>query len=529
MFVEDAPVDAVELEQRRASLWDGARTITEWPATRLAIDDASARGLCEVAHSLVSLPALADAPAAGELSLDQTAACRFATPDTDAELTHLARGLTPAQIDALGCDWYPPTRLDAETAHDKRSPHRPTHPGRPARSANGRRIMPVVTRPGTHRDPTASYIASFGVLGLATTLIGPALSLLRDQVGVSVRAISAVFAAQALGYLIGAVLSGRGYDRAGGSRLLGGGLLAVAFAAAIVPIAGSLPMLSLAFIVLGLGVGALDVGANTLIVWQHGERAGPYLNALHLAFGLGALSVPVLVNRSLAWGGDARIACWTIAALAATTALATLLGDAPRPRAAVDDSLSPGGHDPRSLALLAGFFVFAISLELGFSGWIATYAKTLGMGGANGAAIFTTVFWASFTLSRLASIVISHRVGPSSMIAAATALAITAAALLVGVGSSTPSAFVATALFGAAIAPLVPTIFVYAERQLSLTGVATSWFIGASAVGSFALPWLVGQLYDAAGARVMPIAMLATAVATAGWFVLIGRRVGRAT
>jgi hypothetical protein len=62
------------------------------------------------------------------------------------------------------------------------------------------------------RDPGFTYLASFVVLGLGLTFLGPVLTTLRDQIGVSTATISILFGAQSLGYLAGAVLSGRGYS-----------------------------------------------------------------------------------------------------------------------------------------------------------------------------------------------------------------------------------------------------------------------------------------------------------------------------
>ena len=39
----------------------------------------------------------------------------------------------------------------------------------------------------------------------------------------------------------------------------------------------------------------------------------------------------------------------------------------------------------------------------------------------------------------------------------------------------------------------------FAERHVAITGAATSWFIGAVAMGGFGLPWLIGQLFDRTG------------------------------
>ena len=90
--------------------------------------------------------------------------------------------------------------------------------------------VPATDQRASRRNPTASYIASFVVLGTVNNLIGPALTTLQGQVDTSVRSISALFAAQSLGYLVGSLAGGRGYDRSHGKRLFAGALFVIVMA-----------------------------------------------------------------------------------------------------------------------------------------------------------------------------------------------------------------------------------------------------------------------------------------------------------
>ena len=87
----------------------------------------------------------------------------------------------------------------------------------------------------------------FVVIGLSMTLLGPALSDLRRQVGASVSAISILFVVQSLGYFAGSIVGGRLYDRGLGHRALSGALVVVAVGMALIPAAGQLGVLSVVF------------------------------------------------------------------------------------------------------------------------------------------------------------------------------------------------------------------------------------------------------------------------------------------
>jgi len=101
---------------------DGARDEAEWLARRLALEPATARRIAELAERLDDLPALASAFAAGELSIDQAAAtAAFAAPELDEAIAEAARGLTPAQIERLGDELFPPeAEDDAKIARERR-------------------------------------------------------------------------------------------------------------------------------------------------------------------------------------------------------------------------------------------------------------------------------------------------------------------------------------------------------------------------------------------------------------------------
>ena len=131
------------------------------------------------------------------------------------------------------------------------------------------------SRRAAGRDPGFTYLASFVVLGLALTFLGPVLTTLRDQVGVSTATISVLFGAQSLGYLAGAVLGGRGYDLGFGHRLMAGSLVGAAVAFLVISVAGSLTVLIVFFVLLGLSGSIVDVGGNALLVWTRGAGVGP--------------------------------------------------------------------------------------------------------------------------------------------------------------------------------------------------------------------------------------------------------------
>ena len=371
-------------------------------------------------------------------------------------------------------------------------------------------------------DPLVAYLSSFVVLGVVLGMLGPALPSLRAQVGASVSGISFVFVAQSAGYLVGAGAGGRALDRGYGHRLLGGALVLMAVGLLLVTQAHSLGVLCGAFVVLGLAIGLTEVGSNTLIVWARNPTSPAMINALHFVFGVGALLSPFLVNRSLSLRGNVR-AAYIGAALACLLAAAVVATRrTPKP---VDVAEHARGEEaPRPLLLaVALFFALYVGIEVGFAGWIATYAQSVGLGGSGTGAALTAVFWAAFTVGRLGAVAIAARVRPIALLVGSCAVSVLAAvAFLAAHGRGAP-VWVATVVFAFGLAPQFASMIAFASEHFPLTGSATSWFLAAAAVGGLTVPWVIGQLFSASGCGALAAVTVIGSVVTLAWVLVLDR------
>jgi fucose permease len=371
------------------------------------------------------------------------------------------------------------------------------------------------TQARTVTGPVVLYWCAFLVIGLSLSFLGPALSELRETVGVDIGSIGVLFVGLSLGYVAGSFIGGRLYDRFVGHRVFSTSLFVVAAGVAAVPVLSSLGTLFAAFVLVGVGAAIGDVGANTMLMWETGSEGGRAMNVLHLCFGIGALAAPLLVHLGL---GVATGVCAVGCVLLGGAALAVR---SPRQRVATDDrEQSP---PPRLLALLSAFFCFYVGLEVGFAGWIPTYGEEIDLSDL-AVTWLTATFWIGFTSGRLLASAIAHRFRPKLVLAAACTLTVVAAVVLVvGDGRAGPIWF-GTALFGLAAAPQFPVMLSYLERRLHITGSATSWFVGAAGIGGLAFPWLIGQSIDAWGASALVWSVLVLSLTTAASLLVSDRR-----
>lgn len=376
---------------------------------------------------------------------------------------------------------------------------------------------------------TAAYFTAFVALGLAYASLGPTLTDLAAHVGSSLTAISYVFTARGLGYLVGSVIGGWLYDRVGGNPVMAAVLVLVAAVMVVIPLVPVLWLLVGLILLIGIFEGAVDVGGNTLLVWVHGDKVDPYMNALHFFFGVGAFLSPIIIAQAVRFTGGIRWAYWVLAILIVPVAVLLLRLSSPQGEGG-DRSESPDGgaaariaprRDLQLVLMVALFFFLYVGAEGSFGGWIATYAQATGIGDAETAAYLTSAFWGAITLGRLLSIPIGARFSPRQVLAGDMVGCLLSVAVLVIWPGVRWAAWVGTFGAGLAMASVFPTTISLAERHMTITGGITSLFFVGGSLGGMLVPWAIGQLFERVGPGVTTAAIMGAVALDALVFVLV--------
>jgi FHS family Na+ dependent glucose MFS transporter 1 len=348
---------------------------------------------------------------------------------------------------------------------------------------------------------TMIYYAGFVALGLTAASLGPTLTRLADHTGSDIQQISVLFTARSFGYLLGSLLAGRVYDRLPGHQLMTAGLAALALTLALAPIIPWLAVLVAVFLFMGLAEGLFDVGGNTLLVWVHGARVGPFMNALHFFFGFGAFIAPVIVAQAVRVSGDINLAYWTLAVLTILPGVGLLFRSNPtHPHHSGETKAEPRSN--RLLAMLMVFFFLYVGAEVSFGGWIFTYVQAQGLAGEEQAAYLTAAFWGAFTLGRLFSIPIARVFRPRTVLLVDLVGCILSVGAILAFPGSTLAGWGGAVGVGLFMASIFPTTILLAERRMTLTGSTTSLFFLGSSLGAMLIPFLIGQLFGRIGPAV---------------------------
>ncbi len=297
---------------------------------------------------------------------------------------------------------------------------------------------------------------------------------------------------------MGSLGVGKILDRAPGHLMLALILTIMAFTLAIVPMISSLWLLTVIIIVLGMAEGGLDVSANLLIVWAHQERANPYMNAMHFFFGVGALLAPVLLARAILVHANVNWAFWILAIYPLPWAIWLLR--LPAPSSPVN-SLFVENHQYRwpLVALISLVFVFYIGAEIGFGGWIYTYAVSLDLLNPAGAALLTSFFWGALTFGRLLGIAIASRFNSVVILIGDFIGCMICLSIIYWAPEVTTFVWVGTLGLGLCMASIFPTLLLFADRNMTLSGSVTRWFFVATGLGGMILPYYLGVLMEKFG------------------------------
>ncbi len=378
-----------------------------------------------------------------------------------------------------------------------------------------------VLRTTTRADwsKTAVYYAAFISIGLVSAILGPTLPALAANTGTIVGEIGFLFTARSLGYMIGSMFGARLFDRLPGHRLMAVMVVVISLTLALTPVMGQIWLLTAVLFLTGFAENMVDVGANTLIVWVHREKVGPFMNGLHFFFGVGAFLSPIVVAQVLLHSDGVTWAYWLLALI--VLPVSPLLGMQPSPTARRETSASsvelladtavspttdqltdnPTGQTNIPLLLLIMAFLFLyVGMEIGFGGWVFTYATTLGLVEKTAAAYLTSAFWGALTAGRLLSIPLAARLRPRTILLLDLVGALVSVGLILIWQNSAAALWLGAIGLGFFFASIFPTTLALAERRMTITGQITGWiFVGAS-LGGAALPWLMGGLLDSVAA-----------------------------
>lgn len=348
----------------------------------------------------------------------------------------------------------------------------------------------------------AAACLGMAVFGIVLTTVGAVLPSVVERFGVDKAQAGSLFLSLSLGILAGSLVFGPVVDRHGYKSLLllCTGLVALGLEG--IAFAPSFAWLRMAVLLIGLGGGVVNGGANALVsdVSEGGRASG--LSYLGIFFGVGAVGVPFALALLLG-----AFSYTTLVAATGLTVLAPLAFMAatrfPVPKQAQGFPIARGlGLLREPFLVLLGLTLFLQSgMEISVGGWTATYFKEeLGLAGHRGL-FFLSLYWLAMMLARLALGALLGRVSPTRALYAGIAAAFLGSWLLRAAREPGPAA-AGIVLVGAGFAAAFPVVLsLVGDRYAGLSGTAFSIALAMALTGGMLLPYVTGVLGQAFGLR----------------------------
>lgn len=340
------------------------------------------------------------------------------------------------------------------------------------------------------------YFATLGLFGLLTSSLGPVLPDLSFQVAASLDIVSIVFTARAFGFFFGSLLCGRLLDKYKSHPFFAVLFLVLSLATIYLPFSSSIWLLSGGVFIQGICLGFVVVGASTLIVWEHADNPGPWLNTQGFINGMGGFLSPLIISAATTWKGSYSFAFWLFGALACILAAFFLFVRSPMIRTLDEQATINKKPNIKGLVyLMAAVFLLYVGAEVSFNGWIFTIATTSYSLSIINARLLNSAFWGSMAVGRVIGIPISKKYPADKILFISFTGSIISLLTSIIFSHSSALLWASTIGMGLFMATIFSSLLMYTEKQMQLSGKKTSVFFSATSIGGMLLPWVSGQFF----------------------------------
>ena len=348
---------------------------------------------------------------------------------------------------------------------------------------------------------TGGAFLAFFIFGLTDNLKGPTLPAMLQEMNITYGTGGNIFFGQYLGFLIATLFTGLLADRFGlKSVILLAGALILLGAGGYSSLHTTW-LLALSLFILGLGLGALELGPNALIVSVHHERKGLFLNLMSVFHGFGSMVAPLAAGWFLTAGVFwRRIYQWELLLILVFILYFVFI------RFPKKEEQEHEGLDFKNLAKVAFqpsliWYYISIALyvavEIGIASWMVTFLQNEQSQSVADSTRALTIFFGTIMLGRFIGGFLVHRIGYLRSILFASI----ASVICIAVGLFGPQSLsFFLPLTGFFFSIIFPTITAaVSDAHTKNTNSILGMLFTCAGVGGMIGPWLIGAASDSFG------------------------------
>ena len=348
---------------------------------------------------------------------------------------------------------------------------------------------------------TAACFLSFFVFGFTDNLKGPTLPSMIQDLHIDYGTSGNIFFGEYFGFVVTSLIAGILADRFGLKviLILAGGLLATGVAG--YSTFSNTMLLTVSLFSVGLGLGAIELGANATIVQIHPKKTGLYLNLMAVLHGLGSLIAPLfagwLLGLNISWRIIYR---WDILLIALFVLLFLFLQfpKSQEQNNSIDFKNIPNFAFKGILPWFYAAIAFYVAAEIGVGSWLVTFLQETREQSILASNQNLSLFVGLLTLGRLIGGFIVHRLGYLRSILFASIASLIC--VLLGTFTTFTIFFPITGLFFSIIFPTFTAAV--SENLKENTNTILGVLFTFAGIGGLLGPWIIAWASDLFGLKV---------------------------
>lgn len=369
---------------------------------------------------------------------------------------------------------------------------------------------------------------AFIAIGLAEGGLGVLLPSILQAYSLTPTTVTVLFLSQVTGYIIAAMTSSVLSSRIGLARMLLLAALMLTSALCIYALAAHWFIMVAAGLLLGMGIGLIDAGANTFIASD--QRNANLMGMLHAFYGIGALLGPTVATTLLILKVGWRSVYLVFAAVVGLLILGMLWAVLNRykPMHQVAHSTVDARANLRlamrtpTVLMASLMLLIYVGVEVSVGNWGYTVQHISRGIPAWIAGYSITGYWMGLTLGRLLTGQIIKHLGATRTIDCSLTLLL--ASLLVW--WLFPGQWFILPVIGFALSTIFPTVIWSMPQRIpvAIVPAAIGFLASVGSLGAAAVPMSVGWLANWAGFESIPIALIPLSVMMFGLHRWVARQ-----
>ena len=350
-----------------------------------------------------------------------------------------------------------------------------------------------------------AYLLSMGVCGLVFVAISSNLNSFAERCNTTFLKLGSVFLSRGIGSILGSAASAKLYSVFPGNETIAASSFVVVVMLICMPSCRSLAFLHVYFFFCGMGTSLTDAGCQIMTRKIQGKKAGPWLGANTIAFGVAGAFVPLLEILTT----DLYLQYLILAGISLGSVCSLWLGPDMegyenylrqklkiKGRGNYDVELVP---HYRVEVVLAGMGFWIVGSTMAITAYLNDYVietKVIGEGYAN---VVVLVLWVAIAIGKMIGIADQTDLTDETCISHLFALLLgttIAIGLIISDYQSSIRLWIGITLYGLFSGPRIGYIYDYLNRatyptELSMSIVMFGVNLGASVV-PYIVPWLWG-------------------------------------